>query len=102
MLQQVVRRKVVWRILPLMFILYIISYLDRANVGFAKLRMQEELQFSDSVFGLGVGIFYAGYLLLEIPGAILVERWSARKWFTRILISWGACSMAMALVETPT
>src|SRR5262245_24471338 len=102
MLHQAVRRKVAWRILPLMFVLYIVAYLDRANVGFARLRMQEELKLSDLVFSLGVGIFYAGYLLLEIPGAILVERWSARKWFMRILISWGACSMAMALVKTPT
>lgn len=102
MLHHAVRRKVVWRILPLMFVLYIIAYLDRANVGFAKLRMQKELELSDGVFGIGVGIFYVGYLLLEIPGAVLVERWSARKWFTRILVSWGVCSMAMALVRTPT
>lgn len=101
MLHQAVRRKVAWRILPLMFALYIISYLDRANVGFAKLRMQQDLELSNRAFGIGVGIFYAGYLLLEIPGAILVDRWSARKWFMRILISWGVCSMAMALVRTP-
>ena len=96
------RRKVAWRALPLLFLLYVIAYLDRANVGFAKLKMQHELGFSDTVFGIGVGLFFVGYLFLEIPGALLVERWSARKWFARILVSWGACSMAMALVETPT
>jgi ACS family tartrate transporter-like MFS transporter len=97
-----VRRKIALRIVPLIFLLYIISYLDRANVGFAKLRMQETLHFSDTVFGWAVGVFFVGYLLLEIPGALIVERWSARKWFARILITWGICSMGMALVRTPT
>ena len=81
----VLRRKVAWRVLPLVFVLYIVAYLDRANAGFAKLRMAGDLKFSDAVFGLGIGIFFIGYLLLEIPGALLVERWSARKWFARIL-----------------
>src|SRR5688572_2887724 len=95
------RRKVAWRILPLVFLLYIVAYLDRANVGFAKLRMASDLQFSDAVYGLGFGIFFIGYLLLEIPGALLVERWSARKWFARILITWGFCSALTAFVKTP-
>ncbi len=87
--------------LPLVFVLYIVAYLDRANVGFAKLRMAGDLAFSDSVFGLGIGIFFVGYLFLEIPGALLVERWSARKWFARILITWGLISAATAFVRTP-
>src|SRR3954469_23094167 len=96
------RRKVALRVLPMLFLLYVIAYLDRANVGFAKLRMQEDLNdFSDTVFGIGVGLFFIGYMFLEIPGALLVEHWSARKWFARILVTWGFCSMAMALVETP-
>jgi ACS family tartrate transporter-like MFS transporter len=95
------RRKVAWHVLPLVFSLYIVAYLDRANVGFAKLRMASDLQFSESVFGLGIGIFFIGYLLLEIPGALLVERWSARKWFARILISWGIISALTAFVRTP-
>ena len=95
------RRKVAWRVLPLVFTLYIVAYLDRANVGFAKLRMASDLQFSEAVFGLGIGIFFIGYLLLEIPGALLVERWSARKWFARILISWGLISALTAFVTTP-
>jgi len=96
-----VRRKVAWRILPLVFLLYIVSYLDRANVSFAKLRMAGDLKFSEQVFGLGIGIFFIGYLILEIPGALLVERWSARKWFARILISWGFISALTAFVHTP-
>ena len=95
------RRKVAWRVLPLVFVLYIVAYLDRANAGFAKLRMAGDLKFSDAVFGLGIGIFFIGYLLLEIPGALLVERWSARKWFARILISWGIVSSLTAFVTTP-
>ncbi len=95
------RRKVAWRVLPLVFLLYIVAYLDRANVGFAKLRMAGDLKFSEEVFGLGIGIFFIGYLILEIPGALLVERWSARKWFARILISWGFISALTAFVHTP-
>jgi ACS family tartrate transporter-like MFS transporter len=95
------RRKIAWRILPLIFLLYIVAYLDRANAGFAKLQMQELLHFDPDVFGTGFGIFFVGYLILEIPGALLVEHWSARKWFTRILLTWGLCSMGMALVQTP-
>jgi ACS family tartrate transporter-like MFS transporter len=96
------RRKVAWRVLPLVFLLYIVAYLDRANVGFAKLRMGVDLGFSEEVFGLGMGIFFLGYLVLEIPGALLVERWSARKWFARILISWGFISALTGFVQTPT
>jgi MFS transporter, ACS family, tartrate transporter len=96
-----VRRKVFWRIVPLIFLLYIVAYLDRSNLSFAKLQMQSRLGFSEPVFGWGAGLFSVGYLLLEIPGAIFVERWSARKWFTRILVTWGLCSMGMALVRTP-
>lgn len=95
------RRKVAWRILPLVILLYLAAYLDRANVGFAKLRMARDLGFSEEIFGLGIGIFFFGYLALEIPGALLVERWSARKWFARILITWGFLSAATALVQTP-
>src|SRR5207247_7184866 len=95
------RRKVAWRVLPLVFLIYIAAYLDRANVGFAKLRMASYLNFSEEVFGLGIGIFFIGYLILEIPGALLVERWSARKWFARILISWGFISALTAFVHTP-
>src|SRR5215470_6925066 len=96
------QRKVAWRILPISILLYFAAYLDRANVGFAKLRMARDLGFSEEVFGLGIGIFFIGYLLLEIPGAVLVERWSARKWFARILISWGFISALTAFVTTPT
>jgi ACS family tartrate transporter-like MFS transporter len=95
------RRKVAWRVLPLLFLLYVVAYLDRTNISAAKLKMAGDLHFSEAVFGWGIGLFFVGYLFLEIPGALLVERWSARKWFARILVTWGICSMAMARVETP-
>jgi MFS transporter, ACS family, tartrate transporter len=95
------RKKIAWRILPFVFILYIISYLDRANVAFAKLNMSEDLKFSEAIFGLGAGIFFIGYLVLEIPGALIVEHWSARKWFARILVTWGFCTLLVGLVRTP-
>ena len=98
---RVVRRKVAWRILPLVFVLYIIAYLDRANAAFAQEDMSADLQFTKANFGWGIALFFVGYQLLEIPGALLVERWSARKWFARILFTWGLCSMGMALVKTP-
>ena len=94
------RRKVAWRVLPLVFVIYIVAYLDRANIAFAKLRMKADLGFSETTFGVGMGIFFIGYLILEIPGALFVERWSARKWFARILISWGIISALMAFVQT--
>jgi ACS family tartrate transporter-like MFS transporter len=100
-LAMTVRRKTGRRILPLIFLLYVIAYLDRANASVAKLRMQLELGWSDDVFGLGFALFFVGYIFLEIPGALLVEHWSARKWFARILVTWGICSVAMAWVRTP-
>jgi MFS transporter, ACS family, tartrate transporter len=96
-----VNRKVMLRIVPIIFILYLVAYLDRANAGFAKLQMKDRLKFEEDVFGYGFSIFFVGYLLLEVPGALLVEHWSARKWFARILFTWGLCSMGMALVRTP-
>ncbi len=71
-------RKVGRRLIPLLFLSYVVAYLDRVNVGFAKLGMASDLGFSDTVYGLGAGIFFLGYFLLEIPGSLLVERWSAR------------------------
>ena len=77
------------RLMPFLIVAYLFAYIDRANLGVAKLRMQTELGFSDAVIGLGAGIFFIGYFLLEIPGSLIVERYSARKWFARIMISWG-------------
>jgi ACS family tartrate transporter-like MFS transporter len=95
------RRRVGWRLLPFLFVLYIIAFLDRVNVGYAGLEMARDLAFSDRVFGLGAGIFSIGYFIFEIPGALIVERWSARRWIARILITWGLVTILVAAVHTP-
>jgi ACS family tartrate transporter-like MFS transporter len=94
------RRRVNRRLMPFILLLFIVSYLDRVNVGSAGLQMTKELGFSDSVFGLGGGIFFVGYFLLEVPGGILAELWSARKWLARILISWGFLASLTGLIQT--
>src|SRR6266849_700004 len=94
-------RRIARRLLPFLFILFVIAFLDRVNVSYAALEMTRDLSFSDSVFGLGSGIFFLGYFLLEIPGCLIVERWSARKWISRIMVSWGITSMVMAFIRTP-
>jgi len=95
------RKRIAWRLLPFVFLMYVICYVDRANVSFANLRMSVELGFSDRVYGLGVGMFFIGYVLFEVPGAIVVERWSARKWLARIMVTWGIATIFTAFIRTP-
>jgi ACS family tartrate transporter-like MFS transporter len=94
------RRRIAYRLLPFVFLLYIVNYVDRVNVSFANLRMSADLGFSDRVYGLGVAMFYITYVLFEIPGAVIVERWSARKWIARIMISWGIVTILTGFVQT--
>src|ERR1700682_6585430 len=94
------RRHIARRVIPYLFILYVINFLDRMNVGAAALQMPKDLGFSDGVVGLGAGIFFLGYFLLEIPGALISERWSARRWIARIMISWGLLTVLMAFIHT--
>jgi ACS family tartrate transporter-like MFS transporter len=96
------RRKAWLRLLPLLFLCYVIAYIDRTNVSIAKLTMAQDLPgFDNAVFGFGAGIFFIGYFLLEIPGTLLVERWSARKWICRIMVTWGIVAALTAWVTTP-
>jgi ACS family tartrate transporter-like MFS transporter len=94
------RKRIAWRLLPFLFLLYIIAFLDRMNVGAAALQMPGDLGFNDKVVGLGAGMFFIGYLVLEIPGALIAERWSARRWIARIMISWGIITAVMAFIHT--
>src|SRR5271169_1020821 len=94
------RWRVAYRLLPFVFLLYLVNYIDRVSVSFANLRMSADLGFSDRVYGLGVGMFYLTYILFEIPGAVIVERWSARRWFTRIMVSWGIVTILTGFVHT--
>lgn len=96
-----VYRKVMWRLMPVLFGGYILAYLDRVNVGFAKLGMRGEPWFSDAVFATGSGIFFIGYLLFEVPGNIILHRVGARVWITRIMISWGIVSALLAFSSGP-
>jgi D-galactonate transporter len=94
--------KVAWRIIPLLFLCYIAAYLDRVNVGFAKLQMQSDVAgLSDTVYGIGAGIFFVGYFFFEVPSNILLEKFGARVWIARIMISWGIISSAMLFVNSP-
>ena len=95
------RRRIALRLLPYLFFLYIIAFLDRTNISSAALEMPRELGFSDNVIGIGSGIFFIGYFLLEIPGAVIVERWSARRWIARIMVTWGLVTIWIAFIHTP-
>ncbi len=95
-------RKVSWRLLPLLLLCYLVAYLDRVNVGFAKLQMATDLHLSDAVYGLGAGIFFFGYFLFEVPSNLILHRVGARLWIARIMITWGIISALTMFITTPT
>jgi ACS family tartrate transporter-like MFS transporter len=94
-------RKVTWRLIPFLFVLYVIAWLDRVNIGFAALEMNADLGFSSATFGFGSGIFFLGYCLFEIPSNIILERVGARLWISRIMVTWGLISVSLMFVRTP-
>src|SRR5271170_3353027 len=93
--------KVAWRIMPIVLLSYIIAYLDRVNIGFAKLQMMGDLKFSDGVYGFGAGIFFLGYFFFEIPSNLILHKVGARVWICRVLVTWGIVSGCTAFVRTP-
>ncbi len=93
--------KVSRRLIPFLFVLYVVAYLDRINVGFAALQMREDLGFTDAVYGLGAGIFFVGYFLFEVPSNLVLHHVGARAWIARIMITWGLVSAATMLVRGP-
>lgn len=93
-------KRVSWRLMPFLFLCFVAAYLDRVNVGFAKLQMQADLQFSDAVYGAGAGIFFIGYFLFEVPSNLLMTRTGARIWIARIMISWGMISSALMFTNS--
>ena len=95
------RKRVTRRLIPYLMFIYLLAYLDRANLGVAKLQMEGDMGFNDAVIGFGAGIFFLGFLLLDIPGSLLVERWSARKWIARIMVSWGVAASLMGFLGWP-
>jgi len=94
-------RKVAWRLIPFLCCCYLAAYLDRINVGFAKLQMADQLQLSDAAFGLGAGLFFVGYILFEVPSNRILKRVGAQVWIARIMVSWGVLSACTLLVTTP-
>lgn len=93
------RSKITKRLMPFLILLFIMAYIDRVNVGYANLEMSKDLGFSPEIFGFGAGIFFIGYFILEIPGSLIVEKWSARKWLARIIISWGILAVFMGFIQ---
>ncbi|PND34857.1 MFS transporter [Achromobacter pulmonis] len=92
-------RKITWRLLPFLLLCYVFAYLDRINIGFAKLQMQQDVGISDAVYGLGAGIFFLGYVLFEVPSNLLLTRIGARRTISRIMVLWGLTSASMLFVQ---
>src|SRR6201993_4453104 len=95
-------RKISWRIVPFIMLLYFISFIDRVNIGFASLTMNKDLGFSSAVFGFGAGIFFLGYFLFEVPSNIILDRVGARLWIARVMVTWGLISVAFAFIQGET
>lgn len=93
--------KAMWRILPLILLAYLMAYMDRANVSFASLQMNDDLKFSASIYGLGAGLFFLAYALFEVPSSLMLRRFSASQWIARIMMTWGLISAGMMFVRTP-
>ncbi|VBB13790.1 MFS transporter [Burkholderia stabilis] len=94
--------KIAWRIVPFLFLCYVVSFLDRINIGFAQLQMKHDLGFSDAMYGLGAAVFYVGYVFCEVPSNLLLARFGARRTFTRIMLLWGIASTGMMFVSQPS
>ncbi len=95
-------RKITWKLIPFLCLCYLAAYLDRINIGLAKLQMASDLALSETAFGLGAGLFFVGYILFEVPSNLILQHVGARIWIARIMITWGLLSTATLLVQTPT
>lgn len=98
--EAIVVQTLTWRIVPFLFLLYIVAYLDRINLGFAALQMQRQLGFNDAVYGLGAGIFFAGYFFFQVPSNLILNRVGARRWIAVLMVTWGIISASMCLVAS--
>ncbi len=100
-LESTVVARLTWRLVPFLFVLYIVAYLDRINVGFAALQMQQQLHFNDAVYGLGAGMFFAGYFFFQVPSNLVLQRVGAKRWIAVLMVMWGIISSSMILVTSP-
>ncbi len=96
-----VAKKTFFRLVPLLFFCYILAYLDRINVGFAALTMNKDIGLTAYIYGLGAGMFFIGYFFFEVPSNLMLQRFGARRWIARIMVSWGVVAMAMVFVAGP-
>lgn len=94
-------RRMRWKLLPFLFLLYVVAYLDRINVGFAALQMKEQLGFNDEVYGFGAGIFFLGYFFFQVPSSFALRKWGARRWIAALMILWGVISAGTFLIHSP-
>src|ERR1700738_5275377 len=101
-LETTTMRRVSLRLMPFLVISYLLCYIDRVNVGFASLQMNKAVGIDPKIYGLGAGIFFVGYFILEVPSNLALERFGARKWIARIMLTWGLVSAAFALIGGPT
>ena len=99
-IEQATIRRVAWRLIPFLCLLYVIAFVDRVNVGFAALTMSRDLHLSPAMFGFGAGVFFLAYFLFEVPSNILLERVGARRWIARVMITWGLVSLGFAFIRT--
>src|SRR5476649_2377739 len=100
-LEAATMRRVSWRLMPFLVLAYLLCYIDRVNVGFASLQMNKAVGIDPKTYGLGAGIFFIGYFILEVPSNLALERFGARTWIARIMLTWGAVSAAFALIGGP-
>ena len=94
-------RKITWRLIPFLMLLYFVAFLDRINVGFAALTMNKDVGLTPQMFGLGSGIFFLGYFVFEVPSTIILHKVGARFWIGRVMFTWGLVSIAMAFTRGP-
>lgn len=93
--------KITWRLMPFLGLLYLIAYIDRQNVSYAKLQMVDALSLSEYAYGLGASLFFIGYFIFEVPSNLFLNRFGASKWFARILVSWGPSQLRLLIRRTP-
>src|ERR1700709_1086565 len=94
-------RAISWRLIPFLFVLWVLAWVDRVNVGFVKLTMVDDLKWNETIYGLGAGIFFLGYFFFEVPSNLLLQRIGARKTITRITLGWGIVCVTMMFVKSP-
>lgn len=100
-LKAAVVSKVTWRLVPLLFFLYVVAYVDRINIGFAALQIRSQLHLSDASYGFAAGVFFAGYVLFQLPSNLALERIGARRWIAALMVTWGVISSCMIFVRAP-